>query len=83
MGNKTLSTIPGDILKLMHSMGYMHESEVETATGTTAKSRSRWRSPKGVMFGNEKYFRMEEIKRHLDNRSDQQVGPDSQEGAIL
>lgn len=58
--------IPKDMLKLMHEIGYVHESEIEALSGTTSKSRARWRSPRGVMFGNQKWFQLEEIKKHLD-----------------
>jgi len=61
--------MPPGVLEVMHRIGYVHESEVELATSTTNRSRARWKSPRGVMFGNEKWYPLEEIRHHLDARS--------------
>ena len=57
------------VLDLMHRIGYVHETEIEIATSTTSRSRARWKSPRGVMFGNEKWYPLDEIRRHLDARA--------------
>lgn len=69
MENPTQDGISPDLLRLMHGIGYMHESEVEIVTSTTPRSRARWKSPRGVMFGNEKWFPIAEVKKHLDARA--------------
>ena len=61
--------MPPGVLEWMHSLGYVHETEIETATSTTSRSRTRWKSPRGVMFGNEKWYPLDEVKRHLDARA--------------
>ena len=61
--------MPPQVLDLMHRIGYVHESEIEVATSTTNRSRARWKSPRGVMFGNEKWYPLDEVKRHLDARA--------------
>ena len=61
--------MPSAILELMHRIGYLHETEIETATSTTPRSRARWKSPRGVMFGNEKWYPLDEVRRHLDARA--------------
>ncbi|MEA3276571.1 MAG: hypothetical protein U9Q81_15025 [Pseudomonadota bacterium] len=54
----------------MLKLGYVHESEIEEATNTTSRSRARWKTPRGVMFGNMKWFPLREIKRTLDARAE-------------
>lgn len=44
-------------------------SSLKTAASTTSRSRTRWKSPRGVMFGNEKWYPLDEVKRHLDARA--------------
>lgn len=61
--------MPPGVLELMHRIGYIHETEIEIATSTTPRSRARWKSPRGVMFGNEKWYPLDEVKRHLDARA--------------
>jgi hypothetical protein len=53
----------------MHDIGFIHESEIELITGTTPRSRMRWKSPRGVMFGNEKRYPLDEIRRHSEDRA--------------
>jgi hypothetical protein len=64
----TVPDIPPAQLELMHAIGFIHESEVEIITGTTKRTRARWQSPKGTAFGTEKYYRLADIKRHLEAR---------------
>ena len=64
----------------MLSIGYVHESEIEHATSTLPRSRARWKSPAGVMFGNEKWYPLSEIKRHLEAR---ESGPDEELAPIM
>lgn len=59
---------PG-VREWMRSLGYVHETEIQHATSTTPRSRLRWKSPRGVMFGNEKWYSLDEVKRHLDARA--------------
>ena len=63
------TSMPPGVLELMHRIGYVHENEIEIATSTTTRSRARWKSPRGVMFGNEKWYPLDEVKRHLDARA--------------
>lgn len=63
------SRMPSAILELFHRIGYLHETEIERASSTTPRSRTRWKSPRGVMFGNEKWYPIDEVKRHLDARA--------------
>lgn len=62
----TEPTIPAAQLDLMHKIGYLHESELEIISSTTPRSRMRWKSPKGVMLGTEKYYTLQSVKQHLD-----------------
>ena len=62
-------TIDPTVRAWMRSLGYVHETEIQHATSTTPRSRARWKSPRGVMFGNEKSFPLDEVKRHLDARA--------------
>jgi hypothetical protein len=50
----------------MRSIGYVHETEIQHATSTTPRSRTRWKSPRHVQFGNEYWYPLDEVKRHLD-----------------
>ena len=61
--------MPAHIIELMASIGYICETELEEITATTPRSRARWKSPRGVMFGNMKWYPIDEIKRHLDARA--------------
>jgi hypothetical protein len=61
--------MPPQVLGLIHRVGYVHESEMEIATSTTNRGRARWKSPRGVMFGNEKWYPLDELKRLLDARA--------------
>jgi hypothetical protein len=54
----------------MLSLGYVPEDEVEEATGTSPRSRARWQSLKGVMWGHVKWFPLRAVKRTLDARAD-------------
>ena len=54
----------------MLELGYVPEDEIEEATGTSPRSRARWQSLKGVMWGNVKWFPLHSIKRTLDSRAD-------------
>jgi hypothetical protein len=58
--------MPENVLEIMHSIGYVHESELQKASSTTPRTRARWKSPRGVMFGNERWFPVAEVKRYLD-----------------
>jgi hypothetical protein len=61
--------MPAEVLELMHRIGYMHETEIQTASSTTPRTRARWKSPRRVMFGNEPWYPLDEVKRHLDARA--------------
>jgi len=54
----------------MRDLGYVPEDEVEEATGTSPRSRARWQSLKGVMWGNVKWYSIRAIQRALDARAD-------------
>ena len=54
----------------MRSIGYIHESEIEHATLTTPRSRARWTQPRGIMFGNERWYPISGIKRDLDAKAE-------------
>lgn len=54
---------------IMLSIGYIHESDLESISSTSPLSRKRWKSPKdpvGVMLGCEKWFPVVGIKKLLD-----------------
>jgi len=53
----------------MLQLGYVHDSEVEEATSTAPRTRARWRPLRPVYFGKEAWYRLAEIKRHLDERA--------------
>jgi hypothetical protein len=57
----------------MRDIGFVHASEIEEATSTVSRTRARWKSLRPVYFGKEAYYRLTDIKRHLDSRADQSV----------
>lgn len=61
--------IPQRIKDWMLQLGYVHDSEVEEATSTAPRTRARWRPLRPVYFGKEAWYRLDEIKRHLDGRA--------------
>lgn len=62
----------------MRSLGYVHDSEVQHASSTTPRTRARWRSLRGVQFGNERWYPLDEVRRHLDALADD--GSDTGDG---
>ena len=54
--------------QFMRDMGYIHESVVEEASSTTPRSRSRWDDLVGIMFGNEKWYSIEDIQALLQRK---------------
>ena len=61
--------IPEHIRAWMLQLGYVHDDEVEDATGTVIRTRKRWKPLKPVYFGNEPWYQLADIKRHLDERA--------------
>lgn len=53
----------------MLQLGYVHDMEVEEATSTVIRTRKRWKPLKPVYFGNESWYQLADIKRHLDERA--------------
>lgn len=76
-------TIDPGVREWMRAIGFVHESEIEHATSTSPRSRARWRSPRGVMFGCEKWYPLREIQRHLEARADDVVDDEPSRPAIL
>lgn len=64
-------SMPPNIRESMLRIGYVHESEIEVMTSTTPRTRARWSDLKGVMFGNEKWYPLSEVKRHLDAKANE------------
>jgi hypothetical protein len=52
----------------MHDLGYVHESVIEEASSTTPRSRARWNDLQGVMFGNERWYFIDDIKSLLADK---------------
>jgi len=61
--------IPEYIRQWMLKLGYVHDSEVEKATSTVTRTRARWKPLRPVYFGNEPWYQLTDIKRHLDERA--------------
>lgn len=61
--------IPQHIRDWMLQLGYVHDSEVEEATSTAPRTRARWKPLRPVYFGNEAWYQLSDIKRHLDDRA--------------
>ena len=53
----------------MLELGYIHETDLQEATSTSPRTRARWRPPRGLLFGNEKWYALDEVKRHLEARA--------------
>lgn len=53
----------------MLHLGYVHDMEVEEATSTVIRTRKRWKPLIPVYFGNEPWYQLTDIKRHLDERA--------------
>ena len=53
----------------MEDLGYVHDNEVQEATSTVIRTRKRWKPLKPVYFGNEPWYQLADIKRHLDERA--------------
>jgi len=62
-------SIPEHIRSWMHQIGYVHDMEVQEATSTVIRTRKRWKPLKPVYFGNEPWYQLADIKRHLDERA--------------
>ncbi len=67
--NKQPVSIPEHIRSWMLQLGYVHDMEVEEATSTVIRTRKRWKPLKPVYFGNEPWYQLADIKRHLDERA--------------
>ena len=52
----------------MRDLGYVHESVIEEASSTTPRSRARWNDLVGVMFGNEKWYSIDDVKQLLTDK---------------
>lgn len=61
--------IPEQIRSWMLQLEYVHDMEVEDATSTVMRTRKRWKPLKPVYFGNEPWYQLADIKRHLDERA--------------
>ena len=57
----------------MRNIGFIHASDVEEWTSTVSRTRARWKSLCPVYFGKEAYYRLSDIKRHLDIKADQNM----------
>ena len=57
----------------MRNIGFIHASDVEEWTSTVSRTRARWKSLRPVYFGKEAYYRLSDIKRHLDIKADQNM----------
>ena len=57
----------------MRNIGFVHSSDVEEWTSTVSRTRARWKSLRPVYFGKEAYYRLSDIKRHLDIKADQNM----------
>ena len=69
MPNKEPVPVPKYIRDWMREIGYVHDMEVEEATSTVSRTRARWKPLKPVYFGNEPWYQLADIKRHLDERA--------------
>ena len=58
--------IPKEVLETMHNLGFLHDSEVALLTGTSERTRARWLDPPSIMFGNERWWPLVAIKKHLE-----------------
>ena len=61
--------IPEHIRSWMLHLGYVHDMEVQEATSTIPRTRARWKNLIPVYFGNEPWYQLADIKRHLDERA--------------
>ncbi len=52
----------------MRDLGYVHESVVGEASSTTIRSRARWNELQGIMFGNEKWYSIDDVKSLLSDK---------------
>ena len=80
--NKTASASHGELPpdvpaettpQWMRNIGFIHASDVEEWTSTVSRTRARWKSLRPVYFGKEAYYRLSDIKRHLDIKADQNM----------
>ncbi len=58
--------IPEHIRSWMLHLGYVYDMEVQEATSTAQRTRARWKTLQPVYFGNEPWYQLADIKRHLD-----------------
>ena len=61
--------IRDDVRQWLRGLGFVHADEIEEASGTSPRSRQRW-ALRPVYFGNEPYYRLRDVKAHLDSRAD-------------
>jgi hypothetical protein len=57
----------------MRNIGFIHSSDVEEWTSTVSRTRARWKSLRPVYFGKEAFYRLSDIKRHLEIKADQNM----------
>lgn len=62
--------LPAHIREWMLSIGYVSEQDMQDATCASHRSRARWKSLKPVLFGNHAYYRLIDVKRHMDTIAD-------------
>lgn len=67
--SNTPEPIPQHIREWMLSLGYVHANEVADATSTVDRTRARWKTLKPIFFGNQPWYQLADIKRHLDERA--------------
>jgi hypothetical protein len=59
---------------MLEKLGMIHESDLAALSSTISVSRRRW-DLEGVLLGCEKYFRIADIKRLLDDKLDGKTKP--------
>ena len=62
----TAGILPLETRQMLLDEGWIHESEVDAASNTRHTGRRRWSIPH-AMFGNERYFRIEDVLDRLNS----------------
>lgn len=62
------NALPSDIRDLMlKTFGLIHEVDVDVLSATKHRGRARWKIP-SVIVGSERYYRVEDLKRLVDDK---------------